>query len=59
MKMKDFIDSVSKKSELSKRDSEVAVKAVINSLVELLANDDAIVLRNLGRLSVKQRGTPA
>lgn len=55
MNKKEFIDKVSDKAGLTKKDSEIALQAVIDSLTELLAAGDSIVLSGFASISIKKR----
>ena len=59
MNKKEFIDKVSLKAGLSKKDAEAALQAVTDSLTELLAAGDSIVLPGFASLSVKKRAARA
>lgn len=59
MNKKEFIDKVSEKSGLSKKDAEVALQAVTDSLRELLVKGDSIVLPGFASMSVKKRAARA
>ena len=59
MNKKEFIDKVSLKAGLSKKDVEAALQAVTDSLTELLAAGDSIVLLGFASLSVKKRAARA
>ncbi len=51
----DLIALVSEKAELTKKDSEKAVSAVIESITEALANGDKVSLVGFGSFEVKER----
>ena len=55
MNKKEFIDLISDKASLTKKDAEIALNAVLDSLTELLAKGDSIVLPGFARLSIKKR----
>lgn len=55
MNKKELIDLISNKSGLTKADSEKAFSAVFESLTELLAQGDSIVIPKFASLSVKSR----
>lgn len=55
MKKKELIDAISKRSGLAKKDSEIALNAVMACFTELLSNGDSIRLPDFGSLSVKER----
>ncbi|MEF9983182.1 MAG: HU family DNA-binding protein [Oscillospiraceae bacterium] len=51
----ELISAVAQKSELSKKDSEKAVLAVIDSITEALASGDKVALVGFGTFEVKER----
>ena len=51
----DLISAVAQKTELSKKDSEKAVLAVINSITEALAAGEKVALVGFGTFEVKTR----
>jgi len=55
MNKKEFIDKVSMKSGLTKKDAEAALEALTDSLTELLAAGDSMILPGFASLSVKKR----
>ncbi|MDD2534251.1 MAG: HU family DNA-binding protein [Eubacteriales bacterium] len=55
MNKTDLIDSVAKAAKLSKKDSESAISAVLDSITEALANDDKVVLVGFGTFEVRKR----
>lgn len=55
MNKKEFIDKISDKSGLTKKDAEIALQAVTDSLAEVLAAGDSIVLLGFASISVKKR----
>lgn len=55
MNKKEFIDMISDKAGLTKKDAEIALYAVIDSLTELLAKGDSIALPGFASISVKKR----
>ncbi len=55
MKKKELIDAISRKSGMAKKESEVALNAVISCISDLLAQGDAIILPGFASLSVKER----
>ncbi|MEF9852655.1 MAG: HU family DNA-binding protein [Hydrogenoanaerobacterium sp.] len=52
----DLISMVAQKSELTKKDSEKAVVAVIDAITEALANGEKVQLVGFGTFEVKTRG---
>ena len=46
---------ISDKASLTKKDAEIALHAVIDSLTELLAKGDSIVLPGFASIAVKKR----
>ncbi len=55
MNKADLIAKVAAKSGLTKKDSEIAVNGVMDSLKEALKNDDKIQLIGFGTFKVVQR----
>lgn len=55
MNKKELVDAISKKSNLTKVDSEKALNSVISCLTDLLAQGDSIVLPGFASISVKPR----
>ena len=55
MNKTDLIDAIAAKAGLSKKDSEAALKATIESISEALANDEKVVLVGFGTFSTKER----
>lgn len=55
MNKKELIDAISKKSKLTKVDSETALNSVISCLTDLLAKGDSIILPGFASISVKKR----
>ena len=55
MNKTDLIDSVAKAAKLSKKDSESAITAVLDSITEALAKDDKVVLVGFGTFEVRKR----
>ena len=51
----ELISAVAEKSELTKKDSEKAVAAVIESITEALAKGDKVSLVGFGTFEVKNR----
>ena len=56
MNKTDLVEVVALKTELSKKDSEKAVKAVFEAIEEALAAGDKVQLIGFGTYSVKTRG---
>ena len=52
----ELIAAVAAKAELSKKDSDKAVTAVIDAITEALANGDKVSLVGFGAFEVKTRG---
>ena len=52
MNKKEFIDMIADKASLTKKDAEIALQAVTESLTELLAKGDSIVLPGFASISV-------
>lgn len=51
-----LIEAVAEKSNLKKKDAEVAVNAVVDSIVEALKAGDKVQLIGFGTFEVKGRG---
>ena len=51
-----LINVVAQKTELSKKDSEKAVSAVVDAITEALASGDKVSLVGFGTFEVKERG---
>lgn len=52
----ELITAVAEKAELSKKDSDKAVTAVIDAITEALASGDKVSLVGFGAFEVKTRG---
>lgn len=55
MNKTELVNSVATKAELSKKDAEAAVSAVIESITEALADGDKVALVGFGTFDVKTR----
>lgn len=55
MNKTELIASVATKAELSKKDAEAAVNAVVSSITEALADGDKVALIGFGTFDVKTR----
>lgn len=55
MNKNELVASVAEKAEISKKDAEAAVKAVIEAITEALAEGDKVALVGFGTFSVKER----
>lgn len=55
MNKSELVAAVAAKAELSKKDAEAAVKAVIDSVTEALADGDKVALVGFGTFEVKTR----
>ncbi len=53
----DLIDEVARNSDLSKKDAEVIVQAVLDSIVESLKNGGKVELRGFGSFRLRERGS--
>ena len=53
----DLIDEVVKHSDLSKKDSEAIVQAVLDSIVESLKNGGKVELRGFGSFRLRERAS--
>ena len=55
MKKTDLVAAVAAKAELSKKDAEAAVNAVVAAVTEALANGDSVQLVGFGTFDVRAR----
>ena len=55
MNKAELINAAAEKAGLSKKDTESAVNAAIEAIVECLANDDQVQLVGFGACEVKKR----
>ncbi len=55
MNKTELVAAVAAKAELSKKDAEAAVKAVIDSVTEALADGDKVAIVGFGTFEVKER----
>ncbi len=55
MNKTELVDKIAEKSGLTKKDSEKALSAIINSVEEALINNDKVQLVGFGSFEVKQR----
>ncbi|MBQ7962873.1 MAG: HU family DNA-binding protein [Clostridia bacterium] len=55
MKKTDLVAAVAAKAELSKKDAEAAVNAVVAAVSEALANGDSVQLVGFGTFDVRER----
>lgn len=55
MNKTELINAVAGKAELSKKDADVAVKAVLEAIVEALENGDKVQLVGFGTFEVRAR----
>jgi integration host factor subunit beta len=53
----DLIDEVARNSALSKKDAEVIVQAVLDSIVESLKNGGKVELRGFGSFRLRRRAS--
>ncbi|MEE8350041.1 MAG: integration host factor subunit beta [Acidobacteriota bacterium] len=53
----DLIDEVAKNSDLSKKDAEVIVQAVLDSIVESLKGGGKVELRGFGSFRLRDRAS--
>ena len=51
----DLIDEVSREVELGRKDSEVIVETILESIVKALRSDDKIEIRGFGSFRTRQR----
>ncbi len=55
MNKTDLIDAVSKTARLSKKDSEVAINAVLDTVTDALIKEEKVVLVGFGTFEVRKR----
>lgn len=55
MNKKDLVNAVAEKAEMTKKDSKVAVDAVLESILEGLVADGKVALTNFGGFEVTKR----
>lgn len=55
MNKTDLIDAVAKATKLSKKDSEGAINAVLDTITDALTNDEKVVLVGFGTFEVRKR----
>jgi DNA-binding protein HU-beta len=55
MNKTDLIDAVAKATKLSKKDSEGAINAVLDTITDSLAADEKVVLVGFGTFEVRNR----
>ena len=53
----DLVDEVARNSVLSKKDAEVIVQAVLDSIVESLKNGGKVELRGFGSFRLRERAS--
>ena len=53
----ELVDAVSKKSELSKKDAEVIVQAVLDSIIDSLQGGEKVELRGFGSFRLRERAS--
>ena len=53
----DLVEEVSKKSELSKKDAEVIVQTVLDSIVGSLKGGEKVELRGFGSFRLRERAS--
>ncbi len=51
----DLVDEVSRATELSRKDSEVIVEALFDSVVRALKNSDKLEVRGFGSFRIRKR----
>ena len=56
MNKAELINAAAEKSGLSKKDTESAINAAIEAIVECLANEDKVQLVGFGAFETKERG---
>ncbi len=55
MNKMDLVDAVAKATKLSKKDSEGALAAVLDTITDALARDEKVVLVGFGTFEVRKR----
>ena len=55
MNKKELVNLIGDKASLTKKDAEIALNAVLDSLTEVLAKGDSIALPGFANFSVKKR----
>jgi integration host factor subunit beta len=53
----DLVDKVSKNSSLTKRDAEIIVQAVLDSIIESLQSGEKVELRGFGGFRLRERAS--
>jgi integration host factor subunit beta len=53
----ELVDAVAKKSELSKKDAEVIVQAVLDSIIDSLQTGEKVELRGFGSFRLRERAS--
>jgi len=53
----ELVDAVAKKSELSKKDAEVIVQAVLDSIIFSLQGGEKVELRGFGSFRLRERAS--
>lgn len=56
MKKVELVAAVAEKAELSKKDAEKAVSAVLDAIVETLASGDKVSIVGFGSFEIRERG---
>ncbi len=55
MNKTDLIDAVAQKTDLTKKESEAAINATLDAIVEALASEEKVVLVGFGTFETKKR----
>ena len=55
MNKTDLVDAVAKTTKLSKKDSELAINAVLSTITDTLADGEKVVLVGFGTFEVRNR----
>ncbi len=55
MNKTDLIDAVAQKTDLTKKESEAAINATLDAIVEALADEEKVVLVGFGTFETKKR----
>lgn len=53
----ELVDEVARNSELSKKDAEVIVQTVLDSIIESLQNGEKVELRGFGSFRLRERAS--
>ena len=56
MNKADFVSAVAEKSGVSKKDTDATIKAITETITEIIKNGDSIALAGIGTFSVVEKG---